>query len=452
MRAPRRPRKTVPTKSANQPDISAMPSENDITGRFIVTFAEGVTRADAQKAVHALTGQSMEVSAEKGFELEAALAGDDSIIFDELNLASMHMSPTEMSSLSSAVGSDQRILAIEPDRVVYALGTIPTKVTDNAAREYIRGYRDGINALVAQLLGEAEEQVRESGVAASWDQSVLTWGLQATKAHESRFTGRGIKVAILDTGIEFQHPDFIGRQIESKSFISGELVQDGNGHGTHCAGTSCGVRTPARQPRYGIASDASLFVGKVLSNSGRGSTTAVLAGMDWAIRQKCEIVSMSLGSPVGPGDSPSIAYENAGERALRAGSLIIAAAGNESHRPSDVAPVGSPANCQTIMAVAALDENFGVANFSNGAINGGGGGVDIAAPGVNVNSSWLMPRQYRSISGTSMACPHVAGIAALYAQADNSLRGRALWAKLTASARRLTSSARDVGAGLVIAP
>ena len=104
------------------------------------------------------------------------------------------------------------------------------------------------------------------------------------------------------------------------------------------------------------------------------------------------------------------------------------------------------------MAVAALDENLKIADFSCGEINAGGGEVDIAGPGVNVLSSVPRPQLYDVKSGTSMACPHVAGIAALLAQSDANLRGKALWTALTDSAKALSAPASDVGAGLAQAP
>jgi subtilisin family serine protease len=139
-------------------------------------------------------------------------------------------------------------------------------------------------------------------------------------------------------------------------------------------------------------------------------------------------------------------------RALAAGSVIIAAAGNDSHRPDDIAPVSHPANCPSIMAVAALDDRLAVAPFSSGGIVAGGGEVDIAAPGVDILSSWPAPEHYNRISGTSMATPFVAGVAALRAQSDKSLRGQALLASLTQTAKPLDAPARDVGAGIVQAP
>ena len=126
--------------------------------------------------------------------------------------------------------------------------------------------------------------------------------------------------------------------------------------------------------------------------------------------------------------------------------------GNESNRPGVINPVGHPANCPSIMAVGALDQQLRIAFFSNGGLNPQGGQVDIAGPGVAVISSFPRPTLRRTLSGTSMATPHVAGIAALLAEANPGARGRALASLLLQNARRLQLPARDVGSGLVQAP
>src|SRR5205085_8922480 len=127
------------------------------------------------------------------------------------------------------------------------------------------------------------------------DTAALTWGLQVTGAATSSRTGKGVKVAVLDTGLDQSHPDFAGRTITFETFIQGETPQDGNGHGTHCAGTSCGGRPDNHGRRYGVADEAALYVGKVLNNSGRGGDGNVLAGLNWALANQVQIVSMSLG-------------------------------------------------------------------------------------------------------------------------------------------------------------
>ena len=285
------------------------------------------------------------------------------------------------------------------------------------------------------------------------DSAATTWGVEATGAAASQYDGSGIRLAVLDTGIDLGHPDFAGRNIVTASFVSNETVDDGRGHGTHCAGTAAGSYPGGGNiPRYGIAGGADLFVGKVLSNGGSGREVDIIAGIEWALDHGCQVISMSLGRPTFPGEPYDQTYEDIASQALAEGCLIVAAAGNESDRRFGyVAPVGAPANAPSIMAVAAVGSDGGIADFSCGGV--GTGAVDICAPGVAILSSVPRPQLYRKLPGTSMACPHVAGIAALVAQSDAGFRGQALWDELVRTARPLTGlGSSDIGAGLVTAP
>jgi subtilisin len=282
---------------------------------------------------------------------------------------------------------------------------------------------------VGGAIAEEEEEVSPEVLGA-------TWGLMRCKVPPSTRSGAGIKVAVLDTGGSVSHPDFAGRSFATATFV-GQPVRDLHGHGTHCIGTACGPKSPpGTTPRYGIAHQSRIFIGKVLTNSGGGTTATVLAGMNWAIANRCEVISMSLGAqtPV------QAAYTAAGTAALARGCLIIAAAGNAGSN------TGAPANSPTIMSVASLDLTLAPSSFSNF------GKIEIAAPGRDVFSSWPMPVRYKTISGTSMATPHVAGCAALWAQSSPALRGIMLWRRLQLSARKLPFSASRVGSGLVQAP
>jgi subtilisin family serine protease len=236
--------------------------------------------------------------------------------------------------------------------------------------------------------------------------------------------------------MDLGHPDFVGRPFVSQTFV-GQPVQDLHSHGTHCIGTACGPKGPAgTTPRYGIAFKAPIFVGKVLSNSGSSVGGSVLAGMNWAIANRCVVISMSLGSqaPV------QAAYTAAGAAALANGCLIVAAAGNAGSN------TGAPANSPTIMAVASLDPSLSPSSFSNF------GKIEIAGPGRDVFSSVPRPTRYGVKSGTSMATPHVAGCAALWAETSPNLRGMNLWNKLLATALPLPFPPARVGRGLVQAP
>ena len=278
-----------------------------------------------------------------------------------------------------------------------------------------------------------------------------TWGIRITEALHSPYTGAGVGVAVIDTGFDSSHPDFKGRELTTQSFVPGETMDDMHGHGTHCIGTACGSVDGDGQ-RYGVASGAHIYAGKVLSNQGSGAQAWVLNGMTWAANNGCRVLSMSLGSRVFPGQTYDVAYERAAQFALSKGTIIVAAAGNDSRRSKNqFSPVGSPADCPSILAVAAIDPALQVADFSNRAVNPGGL-VDIAAPGVGIYSSWPMPLRNRIISGTSMATPHVAGILALLWEKSPDATPAAIEKELRETARSLSLSPDDVGAGLSIAP
>jgi subtilisin family serine protease len=398
----------------------------------------------------------------------AALAPSEAMMLDSIGVAVVNGDPDQVGRLSIQATRSDSILAVEPERVVYAamlpefVGTSGRPALAGAPAagmnpDYLRGYRDGFDhaASLGFAGGGDPSSAGRAAAVAAFNEALNTWGLQATRVIESSWNGSGIKVAVLDTGIEFTHPDFAGRAIVPQSFVQGELPQDTLGHGTHCVGTSMGPFRPGTLPRYGISYNADIYVGKVLNRLGRGGDGDILAGINWAVRNKCRVISMSLGAPVAPGQKPSTVFENMARRALASGTLIVAAAGNDSRRdlaPPVIAPVGHPANCPSIMAVAAVDSSFRIAPFSNSGIEPNGGQVDIAGPGVDVYSSWLMPQQYNVISGTSMATPHVAGIAALHAQANPGISAVDLWTRLVKTARPLGLSAADVGSGLVQAP
>lgn len=455
-------------------------SRNDgTTGRFIALLREGDTEASVRLLD---TRAGIKATAIHGDEESTAEAvSEGNAVFPEIGAAVLDLDPDQMASLSTATRTtDSPIIAAEPERIVYAIELVPTELDEmgtfaeiapldldlidgiapftqklavmrpltDVSVDYLRGYRDSVNTLVDQLTKTSDLITeREIEAEAVWNETQVTWGLQATRVPNSRFSGRGVKVAVLDTGFG-PHHDFTGRSIVARSFIPGQSPADGHSHGTHCIGTACGPRRPRTLPRYGVAYECDILVGKVLSNAGSGADGGILAGINWAVLTGARVVSMSLGAPVAVGTSPSVVYEGVARRALARGTLIVAAAGNDSRRPGIVRPVSHPANVRSILAVGALDENLRVAPFSNGALNPNGGEVNIAAPGTNVLSSVPFPPFYRRFAGTSMATPHVAGIAALYAQATG-LGGVALWQVIARAARRLTIPARDVGVGLV---
>ncbi|MBW3614165.1 MAG: S8 family serine peptidase [Actinobacteria bacterium] len=369
----------------------------------------------------------------------AEVAAATATTFHQLGVAVVAADPDQLASM--AASEDPRVVAVEPEHILHA-------ICDYGYLEYLRGYRDA----AAHLHERLSESAAEAGadVAAPFaDSPSFTWGLQATKAAGSRRSGRGVRVAVLDTGLDLAHPDFAGRNVVATSFVSKQPAQDGHGHGTHCIGTACGPQRPSDGRRYGVAHGTNLFVGKVLSDQGSGSDAGILAGIDWALANGCRVISMSLGADI---REVSAAYEAVGRRALAKGALMVAAAGNNASRSArNFGFVGVPANSPSIMAVGAVDARLGIADFSARSNPVWGGQVDIAGPGVGVYSSWPVPTRYRTISGTSMATPHVAGVAALWHEASGAT-GAALWSNLVRSARRLRVPSVDVGTGLVQAP
>lgn len=428
-----------PISIAPFPASPLTPAEGT-TGRYLVLMEPGAIRS-ATRALYDKAGLTLaSVSDFEGAPAKALqINASEGVVFDDLGIAVVNALPDQIGAMGVAVTSNPAFQWVEPERVVYAIGEVD--------RSYLLGYRDAVNHLVDRMLDGGDQA---AAIAAVFDESAYSWALQATGVDRNRSSGRGIKLAILDTGLDLRHPDFIGRAITSQSFVDGVTdPQDGNGHGTHCAGLACGTARPGRLPRYGVAYEAEIFVGKVLNDAGRGVDGSILNGLQWAISNDCQVISMSLGSRVAPGAGYSRIFEQAAQRALDRGSLIVAAAGNDSHRPGQICPVSHPANCPSIVAVAAVDRGLQPACFSNGGLNRDGGQVDIAAPGVDVVSSWPVPDLYKRESGTSMATPLVAGIAALFAEANPTSRGRLLLSEVLQAAQRTASSASDVGMGVV---
>lgn len=386
------------------------------TGRYLVEFTDDTS---TDEMISALRDAGLSnVASSRDFADQAIapqdVAGADATVFTEIGFGITDADPSRITGIATMAEKDSRIVSITP--------------------EYVQSIRS------------VETPVRTAGQYT--DTGEYTWGLIATQAHTSPFTGEDIKLAVLDTGFTSNHPDFASRAITTHSFITNETPDDAHGHGTHCVGTSSGGRTPTQGPRYGVAGSVEIYVGKVLGNNGSGSDGTVLAGINWAVANHVDVISMSLGADVPEASEP---YTAVGRRALDQGTLIVAAAGNNANRPTEYGFVGSPANSPHIIAVAALDQALEPAYFSARSGTGRGGQVDVAGPGHKVYSSWKLPEKYKTISGTSMATPHVSGIAALWAQATG-LRGWGLWSALVQEANRLAVPSVDVGSGLVLAP
>lgn len=438
--------------------MAASPAEQPRLGT-VMRFTPGAKASGIKQ----LETGGFKVASSSDFKAAAAVpnnfGGADVQYFERFGIAIVRRDEERLTPMLNKAIAAKVVTAARPERTYRALGAASRNreyltASSGPARadaqfEYLRGYRDAVNTLVDRVLGGAPVTMAARGTP-QFDETSVSWGLQAVLLPQSTLTGAGIKVCVLDTGIDERHPDFQGRAITKKIFTSNSSPDDVDGHGTHCTGTACGPLHPASGPRYGVAYEAEIFSGKVLGDDGLGTDRSVIAGMDWALEQGCHIISMSLGAATNLGDSPNGDYEQIGQVCLDAGTLIIAAAGNESRRPGRINPIGSPANASTIMAVGAIDRDFAIARFSCGGLNPGQD-VDIAGPGVDILSA-VPGGGYDRWDGTSMATPHVSGVAALIAQSDATFRGWALWTRLLQLARPLELPARDVGRGLLQAP
>jgi subtilisin len=305
------------------------------------------------------------------------------------------------------------------------------------------GSADAIREMAAQLdvqsiVLDAPQQLISPIVEA--DARTL-WGLDHIKARAAQqkgIKGEGVTVAIVDTGIDTDHPAFFAGQVlvnKCKSYVSGEpTVEDGNGHGTHCAGT-------IGSPTYGVAPAASLIGVKVLSSGGSGTWSAVAQGTEYA-GQVADVISMSLG---GTASSSGNVVETTVKNVISAGTIVVIAAGNSGPWPRTI---GTPGVTEEAITVGAISSNGVIASFSSrGPTVYGQEKPEIVAPGVNVLSSWKNGGT-NTISGTSMATPHVAGLAALFLSKYPGASQATLKAKLMATAFG-TQKANEYGSGTV---
>jgi subtilisin family serine protease len=267
-----------------------------------------------------------------------------------------------------------------------------------------------------------------------------TWGMKRIGegvAHVAGAFGAGVKVAIIDSGIDYNHPEFKGIYIKGEDFVNGDLdPMDIDGHGTHVAGTIAALRNGVGV--VGAAPGVQLYALKVLEG-GTGDFSDVIAALEWCVTNDIDITNNSYGSSSDPGVQVKAAFD----KSYAAGVLHIAAAGNEGTPPGKGDTVGYPAKYPSVVAVAASDSSNRRATFSST-----GPTVELIAPGVSIYSTYTLGR-YATMSGTSMASPHVAGVAAQVLGVNSGFSPDQIRQKLKETAEPLGLPFEHQGYGLV---
>lgn len=306
---------------------------------------------------------------------------------------------------------------------------------------------------------EIDELSRQEGVEDIWpDLPVQAWLdtsvpiIAAPRVWELGLRGQGVKIAVVDTGIDSTHPDFAGRIVATKSFVSNS-AEDDNGHGTHVASIVAGSGAKSNGKYTGVAPEASLYVAKVLRADGGGSMSGVMAGIEWAVLdQNVQIINLSLGG-VGSCDGTDALSVMCDEAVTQAGVVVCVAAGNTG---PDERTVGSPGCARRVITIGAMDDNGHIARFSSrGPTADGRVKPDIVFPGVNIVAAQatgtrlgqVVAEGYVSASGTSMATPHASGVAALMLQTNPDLTAEQVKAKMLVGAVSLGAPPNEQGVG-----
>ncbi len=302
------------------------------------------------------------------------------------------------------------------------------------------------HARVIRVEPDREVQLADGGAAVLFDHSAelaAVWGVQRIGAglvhgDPGGTLGAGVKVGVLDTGCDYNHPDIADNYAGGYDFVNSDSdpLDDGD-HGTHVSGTIAAIRDGVGV--VGAAPAVELYCLKMLNGGGYGNFSDAVAAMDWAVANGLQVTNHSYSSSRNPGTATRQAFENA----AAAGMISVAAAGNGGNASGKGNTVAYPARFETAIAVAATDASDQRASFS-----ASGGGVELAAPGVLINST-VPGGGYATMSGTSMASPHVAGVAALLIAAG--VEPGQVRARLQSTAEDLGSSGRDnlYGYGLV---
>lgn len=273
---------------------------------------------------------------------------------------------------------------------------------------------------------------------------------------DAGFTGRDVTIAVVDTGIDVDHPDFADRIADTADYTD-EGADDNNGHGTHVASIAAGSGVASDGKYRGVAPDAMIMAAKVLRGDGTGRQSDVMAGIEWAVQNGAQVINLSLGGPPTPCDGTDALSELV-DAAVDAGVVMCIAAGNSG--PGRLT-IGSPGCARKPITIGATvsdptTEHDEVASFSSrGPTADGRRKPDLVLPGVGIVAARadgtslgdIINDRYTSLQGTSMATPHAAGIAALLLSANPDLSPEQVKQRMIVGARTMHLDGNTQGSG-----
>ncbi|MEU6372015.1 S8 family serine peptidase [Streptomyces sp. NPDC046909] len=336
----------------------------------------------------------------------------------------------------------------ERDLVLDSIDGVALDADKKKAAAFWADVTNGSAAKGSVAKGSVAKLWLDAKVEATLDQS--TKQVHAPEAWAAGYDGKGTKVAVLDTGVDADHPDLKGRITAAQNFTDSADADDHQGHGTHTTSTVGGTGAASGGKKKGVAPGADLLNGKVLNDYGYGETSWIIAGMQWAVDQGADVVSMSLGNPDERDCTDPMAQATEELARSHTNTLFVIAAGNSG--PGDNT-VSSPGCAPSVLTVGAVDRDDSTANFSSrGPVYGSHTlKPEITAPGVAISAAAAGGRgvyAYRSMSGTSMATPHVAGAAAVLKQRHPDWSAQRIKAALVSSADAdIPGDVRETGGG-----
>lgn len=468
----------VPPSVAAPPDAAA--AKRPITGGEAAARQEGrpvivtLITGDRVLVSRDATGKAVAATALPREDGSTALvqtrrSGDDLYVYPEGAVAALaaHRADEQLFNVSGLIrqGYDDAHAKTLPLIAVYdpagarSLAPAPRGTTRGPALPAVDGvalkadkakaadFWADVTAPRSRAANSLKELWLDRKVEANLDKS--TRQVRADVAWAAGYDGKGTKVAVLDTGVDAEHPDLKGRIAAAKNFTDSDSTDDHQGHGTHTTSTVGGSGAASGGKKKGVAPGTALLAGKVLDDSGSGAESWIIAGMQWAVDSGADVVSMSLGSPE-PTDCTDPMSTAAEQLAQNKGTLFVVAAGNSGPRQNTVS---SPGCAPSVLTVGAVDRDDSTAYFSSR----GPAPVshtlkpEIAAPGVGISAANAGGRgvyAYQSMSGTSMAAPHVAGAAAIVKQRHPDWSAQQIKAALVSSAKAdVPGDVRETGGG-----